>query len=142
VNFTLTNAENSPILIYIIPNIYITLPMDKKSIEKRRYKRIDIELKCQVVSHDNNLAGITKNVSLHGIYVKLIPLSAESIKDFSYDDNLLVLCDLDEDNRVYLNGLVRWAHFFKDPSVGAVEGMGIEIKDPPVIYKDFINNLE
>jgi hypothetical protein len=116
--------------------------MDYRNIEKRRYNRFDIALDCEIMVNGRSYAGVTKNVSLHGLYVRFHPVSADSMVNFSFDNALKILCNISSDNKVNLDCLVRWAHFSKDPSVGAVEGMGVEIKNPPSTYMDFIMKLE
>ena len=110
-----------------------------KSLQKRRYKRINLALGIELVTKELTCAAFTNNVSEKGLSITFNPLNASSdIKTGAKFEIKFPIPPGDE--KVSLFSEKRWSSTISPE--GLTKVFGIEIIDPPKEYKEFVNTLK
>ncbi len=106
-------------------------------MDKRRSKRITVSLKGERISGDLSHAVFIENLSEHGICITAAP--AKTAKDFTPETPVQLKLQLSSGETLVLDCNVIWAH--KTAPDGSTKSVGLEIKDPPLKYKEFLKTL-
>lgn len=99
------------------------------------YTRIPVELDAKITLNGNKYCGIIRNISLGGILV-----STNTTLDVLRDEKVEIKYKVSSKKTLHLCCRVKWfasyddAHEFKF-------SMGLEIINPPDVYKDFLHSV-
>ena len=105
-------------------------------MERRRSKRITVNLKAERISCTENCSVFIENLSEKGIYIITAPsMNTEYVPGSELDLEL----ELSNGETVSLNCNVKWAYDSSPEDM--TSSVGLEIIDPPFEYKEFIKNL-
>ena len=107
-------------------------------MEKRRTKRIKVNLKAERISGNDKYGVFIENISEHGIH--MITTHAETHKKYISGTDIDLKFQLNTGETLNLQCKVRWAHL-KVPPNGLTDSIGLEIIDPPAKYLDFVKAL-
>jgi hypothetical protein len=107
-------------------------------MEKRRSKRIKVNLKAERISGDEKYGVFIENISENGIHIITTPSNTH--KKYTPETDIdLKLC-LSSGETINLHCKVIWAHL-KVPPNGLTDSIGLEIIDPPLRYIEFVRTL-
>ncbi len=105
-------------------------------MERRRSKRITVNLKAERISCTGECSVFIENLSEDGIYI--ITSRSNNYKYLPGTDLDLEL-ELSNGEIINLNCNVKW--FYNNSSEDQTNSVGLEVLDPPLQYKEFIKNL-
>lgn len=108
-------------------------------MERRRSKRIQVNLRAERISGDEKHAVFIENISEHGIH--LITTSSHTHKKFAPGTEIELKFKLSTGETINLCSKVRWADF-RIPPEKATDSIGLEIIDPPLHYIRFVRALQ
>ncbi len=108
-------------------------------MEKRRLLRIPTYIEADIFSGGNSYAAFIGNLTESGVYVETAPTNTPI--DFIPGTTLELEFQNPSGEALYLHCEVNWLYTQKNPRQGLVNRMGMEIKDPPLRYKEFIKSL-
>lgn len=97
------------------------------SIEKRQAKRITAGYKASVTYGQRTFQGIVENLSETGASVTIV--STEKDLSFTPGKEIQLKLEIQPGEILTLNCIIRWST--KLPPRGLINGMGVEIIDPP-----------
>lgn len=105
-------------------------------MERRRSKRVTVNLKAERISCTENCSVFIENLSESGIYIITAPGKESTyIPGAGLDLEL----ELNSGKTINLNCNVKWA--YKNSPEDKTSSVGLEIIDPPFEYKEFLRNL-
>lgn len=107
-------------------------------MEKRRSKRIKVNLKAERISGDEKYGIFIENISENGIHI-LTTASREHVK-YSAGSDVDLHFKLTNGKTLNLHCKVRWS-CLKTPPNGLTDSIGLEIINPPSQYIDFVRTL-
>jgi hypothetical protein len=107
-------------------------------MEKRRSRRITVNLKAERISGNERYGVFIENISEYGIHMITSPQKSHEKFIPGTDINLKFFFLSGE--TINLNCKVRWA-IVKIPTNGLTDSVGLEIIDPPLKYIEFVQNL-
>lgn len=107
-------------------------------MEKRRSKRIKVNLKAERISGDEKFGVFIENISKNGIH--MITTSTEKHKKYTPGTDIDLKFQFTTGETLNLHCIVRWAHL-KVPPNGMTDHIGLEIIDPPQKYLEFVKAL-
>jgi len=108
------------------------------AMEKRRSKRIRVNLKAERISGDEKYGVFIENISEHGICMITTHLKAHS--KYIPGTYIELRFRLSSGETLNLSCKVIWAHL-KIPPDGLTDSIGLEITDPPLKYIEFVRSL-
>jgi hypothetical protein len=109
-------------------------------MDRRSSKRKIVSIIGELISNGNHYKGHIENVSENGIFMNIA--NTKSAVDFIPSVTPEVRFKLPSGNVLNLQCEIKWLHTYKTTSHGLMNSMGMEIKDPPVEYKEFIKSLK
>jgi hypothetical protein len=105
-------------------------------MERRRSKRVTVNLKAERISCTDNCSVFIENLSESGIYI----ITAPEKKSTYIPGNALDLeLELNSGETINLNCNVKWA--YENSPEDMTRSVGLEIIDPPREYIEFIKTL-
>ncbi len=104
-------------------------------MERRRTRRVTINLKAERISCINNCSVFIENISETGIYMITAP---EKKNNYVPGTELDLELELSNGKTINLNCNVKWAEKSTDEQSNSV---GLEIINPPQEYKEFLKAL-
>jgi hypothetical protein len=107
-------------------------------MERRRSQRVDFQLKAESTLGNINFSGSIENLSYQGL-LKIIP--NEQLLDIIPGTELKVSFKTPSGKQVILESEVRWVRYSSNMPVGVKHHVGMEIKNPPQEYTDFMQTL-
>lgn len=107
-------------------------------MEKRRFKRIKVNLKAERISGNEKYGVYIEDISENGIHMITTPSSAHEKYTHGTDIDLKFLFTSGETLKLHCK--VRWA-YSKIPPDGLTDSIGLEIIDPPSKYIEFVRAL-
>jgi hypothetical protein len=107
-------------------------------MEKRRHRRIKLNLNAKIISQGHAYAGLTENVSEGGLEY-LITSSFEVTENFALKKNIDLLLQIPSGETLTLSCEVRW--FLRPSVLNTTLTLGLKILNPPPPYKEFIHSL-
>ncbi|MEW6417789.1 MAG: PilZ domain-containing protein [Nitrospirota bacterium] len=107
-------------------------------MEKRRYKRIKVNLKAERISGDEKYGVFIENISEHGICMITTHLKTHS--KYTPGTDIDLRFRLSSGQTLNLCCKVIWAHS-KIPPDGLTDSIGLKIIDPPLQYIEFVRTL-
>lgn len=107
-------------------------------MEKRRSERIFENLDAEIISGGVSYPGIIMNFSEEGLY--LVTATAKNVIDITPSALLQLKCKLPTGGNLSMDCEVKWFQTKTSPH-GVTFSLGMEIKNPPQEYKDFIEAL-
>lgn len=107
-------------------------------MEKRRSRRIKINLKAERISGDEKCGVFIENISENGIHMITTP--SEMHEKYRPGTDIDLKFHLSSGETLSLHCKVRWAHL-KIPTNGLTDSIGLEIIDPPRRYIEFVRAL-
>jgi hypothetical protein len=108
------------------------------AMERRRSKRIKVNLKAERISGDEKYGVFIENISEQGICMITTHLKAHSKYIPGTDIDLRFQLSSGETLNLFCK--VIWAHL-KIPPDGLTDSIGLEIIDPPPQYIEFVRVL-
>ena len=108
------------------------------AMEKRRSKRIKVNLKAERISGDEKYGVFIENISENGIHITTTP--SETHKKYTPGIDIDLNFQLNTGETLNLHCKVRWAHL-KVPPDGMTDSIGLEIINPPKKYIEFVKAL-
>ncbi len=107
-------------------------------MEKRRSKRVKVDLKAERISGNEQYGVFIENISEYGIHM----LTTHSKKHHQYfpGADVDLKFRLSSGKTIDLRCQVRWAHS-KIPPNGITDSIGLEIINPPQQYLAFVKAL-
>ena len=106
-------------------------------MEKRRSSRNVISLDARIVSSGISHSGVTVNLSGEGIY--MVTTSSRDVIDFPQNTTVKLHAVLPTQETLDLKCSVKWFQKNTSPN-GTTFKMGMEIIDPPPVYRRFIKS--
>ncbi len=104
-------------------------------MNKRRFERVADSLDAEIIMKENSYAGIIMNFSEHGL--NMVTATLFDIANITAETLLDLKCKLPSGDTVDINCEVKW--FNQKPSpFGVSFCIGMEIKDPPIEYTEFV----
>lgn len=107
-------------------------------MDKRRSRRLKVNLKAERISGSGSHAVFIENISEQGILM-VVPHSTESRKFHPGTDVDLKL-RLSSGKAIDLTCKVRWS-CLENPPDGVTDSIGLEVIDPPLPYRNFVRVL-
>jgi len=107
-------------------------------MERRRAKRISVNLKAQRISGDEKHAVFIEDISESGIHIITAPSVAS--KKYIPGMDIIVRLYISAKDKITLHCKTRWA-YHKMPPEKDVDSIGLEIIQPPAEYIKFIRTL-
>ena len=107
-------------------------------MEKRRFKRIRVNLKAERISGDEKYAVFIENISESGIY--MLTTTSTDNKKYAADTEIELRLKLSSGETIHLRGRTKWA-YYKIPPDKLTDSIGLEIIDPPQEYIKFVRSL-
>lgn len=107
-------------------------------MEKRNFNRIVDNLDAEIISNSVSYAGIILNLSENGLY--MVTATKYNVDEINPTSVLQMRCKLPTGEAVTLDCHVKWFQTKPSP-FGVTFSMGMEIKNPPKEYKEFIKTL-
>jgi len=104
-------------------------------MERRRARRVTINLKAERISCVNNCSVFIENISETGIYIITAP---DKKNRYIPGTEMGLELELSNGKTINLNCNVKWAESTTDDKSKSV---GLEIIDPPLEYKEFLKTL-
>jgi len=104
-------------------------------MERRRARRVTINLKAERISCINDCSVFIENISETGIYLITAP---EKKNTYIPGTEMDLELELSTGKTINLNCNVKWAENSTDEKSKSV---GLEIINPPLEYKDFLKTL-
>lgn len=101
-----------------------------ENTDRRFYPRISIRLKCFITFDSVTYEGVVENVSRYGMRFFSKPFLFNLL---TVNDNIRVKCLLPSGKEVDLGCDIRWLLSHEDQL-----SMGVEIKEPPPAYMEFV----
>jgi hypothetical protein len=108
-------------------------------VEKRRYERIVDSLEAEITSGEKKYPGIIMNFSAEG--VNMVTAVANTIVEISPSTIIQLKCTLPSGSKVRMDCKVIWFQT-KLADHGVAFSMGMEIRDPPQAYKEYIETIQ
>jgi hypothetical protein len=108
-------------------------------MERRRSRRIKIDLKAERISGNEKYGVFIENISENGIQMTTTA-SKEHIK-FTAGTEIDLNFRLSSGETINLLCRVRWS-CLKIPTNGLTDSIGLEILDPPSKYVEFVRSLQ
>ena len=107
-------------------------------MEKRRFERMDDSLDAKIVMGESVYSGIIMNFSEKGLH--MVTATLFNVVEIAPDTMLDLKCKLPSGETVDMNCQVKW--FRQKPSpFGVSFSIGMEIKEPPLKYREFISAM-
>ncbi len=106
-------------------------------MERRRSKRITVNLNAERISGNKNSAVFIENLSENGIYMITAP--AKTPNEFIPGSTLDLNFKLSTGETINLHCNVKWSHDNSPDDL--TNSVGLEIIDPPPKYIEFIKTL-
>ncbi len=107
-------------------------------MDKRRFERVADSLDAEFVMKDTSYNGIIMNFSEKGL--NLVTATLFDIANITSETLLDLKCKLPSGNTVDMNCEVKW--FNQKPSpFGVSFSIGMEIKNPPLEYTEFVQTI-
>jgi hypothetical protein len=106
--------------------------------EKRAYKRIPVKLEGNFVSNDTSHIAFIRNVSEYG--ANAIFSSMKTAKGFITETQHDLKIHLSSGATINLKCTGKWSSSISPQ--GLTKEIGVEIIDPPIQYKEFLNTLK
>jgi hypothetical protein len=107
-------------------------------MEKRRIGRLTDNLDAELISGEVNYSGIIMNFSEDGL--NMVTATANNEVDIMPSTVLELNCKLPSGEKVSLSCEVKWFQTKNSPH-GISFSVGMEILNPPLPYKEFIETL-
>jgi len=107
-------------------------------MEKRRFKRIKVNLKAERISGDEKYGVLIEDISENGIHIITTPSNTH--KKYTPGTDIDLKFHLSSGETLNLHCKVRWA-YLKFPPDGLTDSIGLEIIDPPPKYIEFVRAL-
>ena len=107
-------------------------------MEKRRSKRIKVNLKAERISGDEKYGVFIENISENGINITTTP--SEAHKKYTPEKDIDLNFQLTTGETLQLHCKIKWAHL-KVPPDSMTDSIGLEIIDPPAKYLEFVKSL-
>lgn len=107
-------------------------------MERRRFKRIKVNLKAERISGDEKYAVFIENISEHGIH--LITTFSHAHKKYTHGKELELKLQLPTGETINLRCKAQWA-YSRIPPEKVTDSIGLEIIDPPIEYIKFVRAL-
>ncbi|RJQ56495.1 MAG: PilZ domain-containing protein [Nitrospiraceae bacterium] len=102
---------------------------------ERRHKRIIVSFPAELICNDKHYAGTIENLSENGAYVITAPQRA-----LATPDTIIALRFQSPSGEKYdLNCRLKWS--YQTPPHGFTNSLGMEIIDPPLLYKELLDTL-
>jgi hypothetical protein len=107
-------------------------------VEKRRSKRIRVNLKAERISGDEKYGVFIENISENGIH--MITTHSKTHYKYSPGTEIELRFEFVSGKAIKLHCRIIWAHS-KIPPNGMTDSIGLEIIDPPAQYIEFVKTL-
>jgi len=107
-------------------------------MEKRRSRRIKVNLKAERLSGDEKYGVFIENISENGIHIITTPSSEH--RKYAAGIDIDLKFHLSSGETLNLRCKVKWADS-KIPPDGLTDSIGLEIIDPPLKYIEFVKAL-
>jgi hypothetical protein len=106
--------------------------------ERRRSRRVVFQLRAESFSENRKYKGFIENFSLEGM-LKIIP--EETVIDFTPGMKLEVSLQLPAGDTFKLGCEIKWVRHRTNMPFGLKHYVGIEIINPPQVYREFVQDL-
>ena len=107
-------------------------------MEKRRFRRIRVNLKAERISGNEKYAVFIENISESGIYI--LTTTSNDNKKYAAGTEIELRLKLSTGETIHLRGITKWV-YSKMPPDGLTDSIGLEIIDPPQEYISFVRAL-
>ena len=107
-------------------------------MEKRRSQRTVISSKAELILGDKNYSGLVANVSEKGIFI-IITAPDKTTIDFAPETTVELKFELPSGEILNLHSKIKWS--YKTLSNHITYSIGMEIIEPPLKYKEFLETL-
>ncbi len=105
--------------------------------EKRLYPRIDVDIKCMIVFNNETYNGCIKNISRHGLYIRITSELTDQLIQLSTNDNIKVSYSIPSGEKLVHECTVRWLFTLKQQL-----NLGVEVSEPPSAFMNFVMQKE
>ena len=104
-------------------------------MDKRRFERVIDNLDAEVVMDGASFSGIIMNFSEKGVH--MVTATLFDVEGIASESLLDLKCKLPSGDTIDMNCEIKW--FNQKPSpFGVSFSIGMEIKDPPLEYRQFV----
>ena len=107
-------------------------------MERRRSRRLKVNLKAERISGNGKHSVFIENISEHGILM-IVPHSNDT-KKFNSGLDVDLNFQLNSGVAISLACKVRWS-WVKTPPEGLTDSIGLEIVNPPELYRKLVSSL-
>lgn len=107
-------------------------------MEARRSNRAILNIPAEIIDGDRRRAGTIENLSDEGIYVVTAPTKSE--KELFPGTAIEIRFRLPSEEKISLHCVIKWSYL--TPPHGYTFSMGLEITDPPALYRQAIMQLK
>jgi hypothetical protein len=104
----------------------------------RSSKRVPVKLEAELVFDGSKHIGFIENVSDHGL--NLLTISKKAVTTFIPGAKLELAFQPSEE-KINLQCEISWVQITRNPPNDLIYRLAVEIKEPPLKYRDFFNAL-
>ncbi len=108
-------------------------------MEKRHSKRVDYSIKTAITAGRRSYPGFIENLSGEGFFV--ITSNARLVKEFYPGGKIDIKFNPPTGKLPVHECEIKWIHIDKEPAVGLIYSMGMEIQALSSDYSDFYSTL-
>jgi hypothetical protein len=109
-------------------------------MDKRRSKRIDYSIRSVVTAGRRCYSGFIENLSAEGFFI--ITSHTKPVKAFFPGTTIDVKFRSPDGQKMDQKCEVKWLHIDREPVIGLIYSMGMEIQSPSSEYRDFYFTLK
>jgi hypothetical protein len=109
-------------------------------MDKRRHKRINVDIEAELITGGKSYSGIIENVSKSGICLNSM-ITGNSIS-LKLEAALEVRFKTPSGHKLGIPCVIKWMHIHYDKTSGLTNSMGMEIEAPSDEYLDFVTSME
>lgn len=102
-------------------------------MSNRVFKRIPVNIEAEIISYRDSCPAFIRNISERGIHVKIANIEPARYSRSETDVDLKFRLPTGETVNLYCRK--KWT--YKNTSASFIENIGVEIINPPDIYRDF-----
>ena len=107
-------------------------------MDARRQNRIIVNFEAEIVLNDKRYSSFIENLSEDGVYV--VTSQAKSSLEFIKDTLLELRFSFPSGEKIRLRCKVKWS--YSTPPHGMTNSIGLEILDPPLLYKEILKSFK
>jgi hypothetical protein len=109
-------------------------------MENRSFQRIAVSIESDLIASDTSFSVVINNISETGICLNIISSQLKTSIHLRSETKLRLKFQIPSEEMLYLYCRVIWSYQVSTPVV--IKKVGLEIINPPSIFKKFVRTLQ